>query len=345
MAQGSDEARAFVSRHTRRRTTSIAAENGDAFTFGQYGVVDTGANLHLMYQLTGDYEVPCVDEKGVEMVCELRRGLNGPKQSGFLWSQCFRSFMCSTNGKSSGLTEEEIVVGGIGHVNLDDMKKIRRLLIIDNHELPKLDKEEVPQVEYLSVIDSCMHIAKVPRPDISYAIDVFSRHSSKPGQVHMAAAQDLVKYLYGSRELQIEYKRQKRDGNVPIVFEKGEEVPERTLDSRLQASTPNEIPGNPLLFVNADYAGCKVTRRSTSGMVIMMNGGPITWSSRLQKITAQSSAESEIHAVCEAVKEAIHIKLLCEETGIRASNKPMKALPREPFESFRGRMLVHSDND
>ena len=275
--------------------------------------------------------------------------------------------MCSTNGKSSGLTEEEIVVGGIGHVNLDDMKKIRRLLIIDNHELPKLDKEEVPQVEYLSVIDSCMHIAKVPRPDISYAIDVFSRHSSKPGQVHMAAAQDLVKYLYGSRELQIEYKRQKRDGNVPIVFEIGEEVPWRTLDSRLQASTPNEIPGN-----------------------------------QLQKITAQSSAESEIYAVCEALKEAIHIKLLCEETGIRASNKPMavyednsacialghslknsksakhfqvrlrflqehvrdktiefekvntkgqladgftKALPREAFESFRGRMLVHSDND
>ena len=58
-------------------------------------------------------------------------------------------------------------------------------------------------------------------------------------------------------------------------------------------------------------------------MVILMNGGPITWSSRLQKITAQSSAESEIYAVCEAVKEAIHIKLLCEETGIRQPNIPM----------------------
>jgi len=213
----------------------------------------------------------------------------------------------------------------------------------------------------------------------------------------------LARYLYGSREFQIEYKRKKEGGNVPVVFEKGEEVPERTLESRLQASTPDEnIPGNPLLFVDADYGGCKVTRRSTSGMIILMNGGPITWSSRLQKITAQSSAESEIYAVCEAVKEAIHIKLLCEETGIRQPNKPMavyednsacialghslknsksakhfqvrlrflqehvrdktiefekvdtkeqladgftKALPREAFESFRGRMLVHSDND
>jgi hypothetical protein len=27
--------------------------------------------------------------------------------------------------------------------------------------------------------------------------------------------------------------------------------------------------------------------------------------------------------VCEAVKEAIHVKLLCEESGIRELNKPM----------------------
>ena len=139
----------------------------------------------------------------------------------------------------------------------------------------------------------------------------------------MAAAQDLVRYLYGSRDYQIEYKRMATGGNEPIVYEKGEAVP-RTLEERLKPSTPDEdIPGNPLLFVDADYAGCKVTRRSTSGMVIMMNGGPISWSSRLQKITAQSSAESEIYAVCEAVKEAIHIKLLCEETGIREFDKPM----------------------
>ena len=460
---------------------------------------------------------PPVNAQGVEMVSKLRRGLYGLKQSGFLWSQCFRNFLCSTNGKSSDLTEEEEVEDiGNGHVDLekmkcdndyamgfktmtgepslfrkrfklngrveevilgcyvddlliatssmearewflkrlshrfpvnpnstgiidkdhpglilsmdvhydreagilrldqkqaiealarkhglDDPKKVRRLPIKDDQDLPKLEEAEVSQTEYLSVIGSCLHIAQVSRPDINYAIGVLSRHSAKPGHVHMAAAQDLVCYLYGSRDYQIEYKRQAKGGNEPIVFEKGEAVP-RTLEQRLKASTPDEnIPGNPLLFVDADYAGCKVTRRSTSGMVIMMNGGPITWSSRLQKITAQSSAESEIYAVCEAVKEAIHIRLLCEETGIRELNKPMavyednaacialghslkssksakhyqvrlrflqehvrdgtiefekvdtkeqladgftKALPREPFESFRGRMLVRPAN-
>ena len=214
----------------------------------------------------------------------------------------------------------------------------------------------------------------------------------------MAATLNLVKYLYGSREYQIVYKRQSKGGNEPIIYERGERVLDKTLEERLRPSTPDEeVRGNPLLFVDADYAGCKITRRSTSGMVILMNGGPISWSSKLQKITAQSSAESEIYAVCEAVKEAIHIKLLCEETGIRELNRPMavyednsacialghslkssksakhyqvrlhflrehiqngtiefekidtkeqladgftKALPREPFERFRDKMLA-----
>ena len=55
----------------------------------------------------------------------------------------------------------------------------------------------------------------------------------------------------------------------------------------------------------------------------MMNGGPICWGSKLQKLCAQSSAESEIYAVTDSVKEALHIKLLCEECGIRPSSKPM----------------------
>jgi hypothetical protein len=55
----------------------------------------------------------------------------------------------------------------------------------------------------------------------------------------------------------------------------------------------------------------------------MMNGGPIAWSSRLQKLCAQSSAESEIYAVVDSVKEALHIKLLCEECELRPPGIPM----------------------
>ena len=48
---------------------------------------------------------PSVNAQGVEVACKLRRGLYGLKQSGFLWSQCFRNFLCFANCKSSDLAE------------------------------------------------------------------------------------------------------------------------------------------------------------------------------------------------------------------------------------------------
>jgi len=59
----------------------------------------------------------------------------------------------------------------------------------------------------------------------------------------------------------------------------------------------------------------------------MMDGGPISWSSRLQKLVALSSAVSEIYAVVVSVKEALHVtlhvKLMCEDCGLREPGIPM----------------------
>ena len=82
-------------------------------------------------------------------------------------------------------------------------------------------------------------------------------------------------------------------------------------------------------YCDADHAGDRLTRRSTSGFIVMMNGGPISWGSKLQKLCAQSSAESEIYSVTDSTKEALHLKLLCEESGIRRPGNPHDNLGRQ----------------
>lgn len=216
------------------------------------------------------------------------------------------------------------------------------------NELPKLDAPEDPSYpsKYLSMIGSCLHICQVSRPDCSYAVGVLARHSSTPGIEHMKAAENLIKYLYHTRDWSIRYRRTDSDiSNTPYIYEKSSfprdkstpnykddmsskykyAVPPRTIEERLTPGyTPVAHPNHPLTYIDANLAGDRITRKSTSGLVIMMNGGPITWCSRLQKLCAQSSAESEIIAVVDSVKEALHIKLLCEESGIRPPNIPME---------------------
>jgi len=199
----------------------------------------------------------------------------------------------------------------------------RKLPIGPKTVLNKLQVAEVSSTDYLSIVGPCLHTQQVSRPDCSYAVGVLTRHSATPGQEHKQAALDLVSYMLGTKDLVIRYTRGAK-GNLPEIYEKGEAVA-RTIEERLKASTPSEIAKNdPALYIDADYAGDTVTRRSTSGMLILMNGGPITWSSRLQKLCAQSSAESEIYAVTDSVLEAIHIKLLCEEIGVREPGVPMR---------------------
>lgn len=198
----------------------------------------------------------------------------------------------------------------------------RSLPITENVRLPKLAKPEVSQTDYLSVVGSTLHICQVSRPDCAFAVGVLSRHSATPGAAHMIAARNLVNYLYNSRQLCIRYCRSKH-GNMPDIYEKGSEVAKKTMEERLVASIPIEASNSADMYVDADFAGDPNTRRSTSGMVIILNQGPISWWSRIQKLCAQSSTESEIYAATESVKEAIHIKLLCEESGIRVSNNPI----------------------
>ena len=80
-------------------------------------------------------------------------------------------------------------------------------------------------------------------------------------------------------------------------------------------------------YSDADFAG-DLTKRSTSGTVTFLNCGPVMWSSRLQKLTALSSTESEIYAATEAIKDAAYLRNHLFELGVR----PEVAVP------------IHEDN-
>lgn len=57
-------------------------------------------------------------------------------------------------------------------------------------------------------------------------------------------------------------------------------------------------------YFDFDWAGDKSSRRSTSGFIFMLNGGPVSWCSKRQATVALSSTEAEYIALTMAAKEA-----------------------------------------
>lgn len=75
-------------------------------------------------------------------------------------------------------------------------------------------------------------------------------------------------------------------------------------------------------FSDADYAGDRETRRSTSGFVFMLGSGAITWCSQRQKCVALSTTESEYIAASEAVKELIWLERLLSDLITKQNLSP-----------------------
>ena len=68
-------------------------------------------------------------------------------------------------------------------------------------------------------------------------------------------------------------------------------------------------------YADADFGGDLDDRKSTPGYVIMRNNGPLSWKSKKQTITAQSTAEAELIALNFAARDVAWISQIHDDMG------------------------------
>ena len=140
------------------------------------------------------------------------------------------------------------------------------------------------KVPYASV--GCLMYAMVcTRLDLAQGVSVVSKFLANPRKQHWDAVKWIFRYLRGTTNYGIMFERQQDELSV-----RG--------------------------YVDADYAGDLNDRRSTTGYVFTLAGGPICWRSMIQSLVALSTTESEYMAVAEAAKEALWLTGLVKELGI-----------------------------
>ena len=63
------------------------------------------------------------------------------------------------------------------------------------------------QKDYATIIGSLRYATDCTRPDITYAVGVFSRFSSKPSRDHWLAIERIMRYLIGTKSYGLFYKK------------------------------------------------------------------------------------------------------------------------------------------
>ncbi|GJZ32386.1 ribonuclease H-like domain-containing protein [Tanacetum coccineum] len=68
-----------------------------------------------------------------------------------------------------------------------------------------------------------------------------------------------------------------------------------------------------VVYSDVDWAGCRTTRRYTSGYCVFLDNNLLSWSSKRQYTLSRSSAEAEYHGVANAVAKTSWLRNLLRE--------------------------------
>lgn len=147
-------------------------------------------------------------------------------------------------------------------------------------------KEAQPDLRnrYREAVGCLIFAATCTRPDISYAVSQVSQFTSNPTDALWKAVNRIHQYIKGTLALEITY-------------------------SSVQKNNVLEA------FSDADYAGNINDRRSTTGVFLLLNGGPIIWKSKRQTSVTPSTTESEYVSAATAAKEVIRARRLLQDLG------------------------------
>ena len=102
---------------------------------------------------------------------------------------------------------------------------------------------------------------------------MLGRYQSNPGLDHWKVAKKVLRYLQGTKWYKLTYRK---SDNLEVIG-----------------------------YSDSDFAKCKYDKKSTSGYIFMLSGGPISWRSCKQQLTTTSIMIAKYvvcyHASCHAM--------------------------------------------
>ena len=154
--------------------------------------------------------------------------------------------------------------------NIDKLKPCSNMIPINNK---KLKEKSFNSTKYRQAVGNLLYLAICTRPDILFSVSKASRKNQNPNYEDWFNVFKIFRYL-------------KYTPNYGIKFSKNDNY-------------------NFEVYVDADLGGDPDTRKSTTGYVMTINSGPVSWYFKLQNTVAVSTAESEYYGIHECTHQCL----------------------------------------
>ena len=148
---------------------------------------------------------------------------------------------------------------------------------------------------YHSLIGMLRWCVELGRIDITAEVSMMASSLALPREGHLQQVYHIFAYLKNKHNSRIAF-----DPTYPDINYKNFEMKDWTnVYGDVKEEVPENAPepvGNPFVmraYVDADYAGEKLTRRSRTGYIIFLNMAPIYWYSKRHAGIETSSFGSE----------------------------------------------------
>jgi hypothetical protein len=148
----------------------------------------------------------------------------------------------------------------------------------------------IGQKVYQSMIGSLLYLC-ASRPDIMLSVCMCARFQANPKEVHLRAVKRIMRYLVYTTKFGLWY--------------------------------PKGSSFDLIGYSNADWAGCKIDRKSTSWTCQFLGRSLVYWASKKQNSVALSTAKAEYIAAGHCCAQLLWMRQTLRDYGYKLSKVPL----------------------
>lgn len=177
------------------------------------------------------------------------------------------------------ITQSKYVKEVLKTFGMEERKLVSTLMVTGCKLTKEDDSALVNEKEYRSIIGK-LHYVVHSRPDIAHAVGIVANFHKSPRESHLVAVKRILRYLKGTDDYGLWY--------------------------------PYNDDYNLKVYIDANWASNVDDQKSTTGGVFFLGGRLVSWTSKKQSCTSQSTAEAEYVVAFMNCTQAIWMKHVLE---------------------------------